>query len=199
MWKYTGDKDKAEIILTLIRHGKTIANEEKRYIGRTDQPLSDLGREEIKRIAGQIASPDLVFTSPLIRCEDTAKILFGDKEHIKIPEFAELDFGVFEMKTYSQLCNDENYIKWIDSRGAMQIPEGESREEFIERVMSGYDKLLDYCDEWICAHPDRKPLRVAATVHGGTVMAVRSRVCNEEYFDCMIPNGDYYEICLMKS
>ena len=36
-----------EADMALIRHGMTPGNEEHRYIGRTDEPLSQKGREQL--------------------------------------------------------------------------------------------------------------------------------------------------------
>lgn len=41
MWNRTEDKIKAKI--TWIRHGMTQANGEHRYLGKTDEPLSETG------------------------------------------------------------------------------------------------------------------------------------------------------------
>ena len=41
MWDWTEDKIKVKI--TWIRHGMTRANEEHRYLGKTDEPLSEKG------------------------------------------------------------------------------------------------------------------------------------------------------------
>ena len=58
----------------LIRHALTAGNEQKRYVGRTDEPLSERG---ILSLRGRKAPPaDVVAVSPLRRCLQTADILF---------------------------------------------------------------------------------------------------------------------------
>lgn len=59
----------------LIRHGKTEGNALNRYIGSTDSPLCAEGIEKT-RLAG--GSPELksVIVTPLIRTQQTARILF---------------------------------------------------------------------------------------------------------------------------
>ena len=49
----------------LIRHGKTKGNLEERYIGRTDEPLCEAGRENLKKY--QYPQVEMVFTSPMKR------------------------------------------------------------------------------------------------------------------------------------
>ncbi|MDO5137528.1 MAG: phosphoglycerate mutase family protein, partial [Oscillospiraceae bacterium] len=50
----------------LIRHGKTQGNSERRYIGITDEPLSEEGRAEVERVRPD-SSLKLVYVSPLLR------------------------------------------------------------------------------------------------------------------------------------
>ena len=71
------------ITIQLIRHGITKGNLEKRFIGcRTDEPLCTQGIEEIKKLTDAKIYNDsvLVFSSPLKRCIETAKLIFPHKE-----------------------------------------------------------------------------------------------------------------------
>ena len=58
----------------LIRHGQTQGNLERRYIGSTDQPLCPQGREALE--GREMPSVDGLYVSPLLRCRQTAAILF---------------------------------------------------------------------------------------------------------------------------
>ena len=93
----------AEIIL--VRHGKTAGNLEGRYIGsRTDEPLCEEGIHALEeKVREGIYPPvDLVYASPMIRCRQTAKILwpkFTDSSQIQyVQNLQECDFGAFENK-----------------------------------------------------------------------------------------------------
>lgn len=203
MNKYSvvNNKDEAKIILTLIRHGLTMANEEKRFIGKTDEPLSEAGRALIESKKVGYPPADIVFVSPLIRCIETAQIIYEGRTFIEIPEFEEIDFGEFEMKSHLELDGNAGYQAWIDSCGRGRIPGGESQTLFTDRVMRGFEKCLRAMDDKACcAGGDSSAkdcvIRASAVVHGGTIMALRSRLCGEEYFDCMIANGDCYQIYL---
>ena len=66
--------------LILIRHGHTASNAagSARLSGRTDVPLSDRGREEVRRLAERLrrAPPfAAIYTSPLRRARETALAL----------------------------------------------------------------------------------------------------------------------------
>ena len=72
------------IKLYLIRHGQTPGNKLARYIGTTDEPLSDEGREFLKKISYPM--PEELFVSPLLRCVETAEILLRIKITKSLPE-----------------------------------------------------------------------------------------------------------------
>ena len=57
----------------LIRHGMTEGNRYQRYIGVTDEPLCEEGRELLGKFT--YPKPQAVFVSPLKRCLETATIL----------------------------------------------------------------------------------------------------------------------------
>jgi probable phosphoglycerate mutase len=61
----------------LVRHGATILSAEDRFAGATDVPLSDEGREQVRRLAVRLSGVGVsaVFASPLGRTMETASIL----------------------------------------------------------------------------------------------------------------------------
>ena len=190
------NRSENQIEVYLIRHGATNANREHRYLGRTEEPLSEEGREELKAFQRQGLYPDpaslqALFVSPMERCRETAELLFGDYEQHIIPEFREMDFGLFEGKNYQDLRGNAQYQAWIDSNGTLPFPKGESREDFIARCRRGFEEMLRIVTaEGISRNEERK--NIAAVVHGGTIMAVCSSFTDGEYFDFQIGNGEGY-------
>lgn len=181
-----------QITLIFIRHGETVANKEHRYLGRTDEALSLEGREKLLQAYQQSRYPEaeVVFTSPLKRCRETAKLLYPIVPKKEIPEWVEMDFGDFEGKNYEDLKHDERYQEWIDSNGTLPFPNGESREAFIKRCMQGMDRMMQLLQE------ERK---VAVIVHGGTIMALLSSLCGRDYFDYQVRNGEGFVCSLNKN
>ena len=61
----------------LVRHGATTLTAEDRFAGATDVPLSDLGREQVRRLAARLGDDRItaVYASPLGRTVETAQIL----------------------------------------------------------------------------------------------------------------------------
>ena len=209
MWDWTEDKIKVKI--TWIRHGMTRANEEHRYLGKTDEPLSEKGIRFLqeKKKKSFFNAPEFLYASPMKRCVQTAEILFRRKP-VLIPEWKEMDFGQFEGKNYEELKDNPDYQKWIDSNGTLPFPGGEPREQFIRRSMEGFDWMMSDIliksekNTGIQNDTDTRYLKsnrgteipVTAVVHGGTIMAVLSSLTGGEYFDFQVKNGEGYETVL---
>ena len=94
------------IKIAMIRHGKTYGNTLGRYIGVTDEPLCEEGKKELEQRT--MDTVELLFVSPLKRCLETADVLYPYAKQVKIPEFAECNFGEFENKNYQEL-KEGNY------------------------------------------------------------------------------------------
>ncbi len=172
----------------LIRHGETCGNKLKRYIGkRTDEPLTKEAEEMLKGLG--YMCPEAVYASPMLRCTQTAGILFPGKTLNIIDELAECDFGEFENKNYMELDGNQNYQAWIDSGGLLPFPGGESREEFKKRNLKGFQKVVQSCI--------RKEIQSAAlVVHGGTIMNIMEEYADENrsFYDWHVKNGRGYEV-----
>ncbi len=174
-----------------IRHGRTQANLEKRYIGRTDEPL--LKGEERSFGDWKDCVADVVYTSPMKRCVQTSAYIFPDKEPVIIEDFREIDFGKFEMKNYQELQDDANYIRWIESNGTLAFPNGESRGDFMKRCMNGFHQMIADITRNYYGYSE---VSVACVVHGGTIMAILSQLLGGDYFDYQCANGQGYEVNL---
>lgn len=183
MWNLAAN----QVELLLIRHGKTKGNEEKRYIGVTDEPLSELGRQEL--MAKSYAMPEELYTSPMRRCYETAKILFPGMPRSIIGDFREMDFGTFEGKNYEELKDDPDYQDWIDSFGTIPFPEGDCKEAFCIRVEAGFVRMMELAES----------KHIAAVVHGGTIMAILSAIGPGDYYDYQVDNGCGYRCLIEKT
>lgn len=188
-----------QITIVFIRHGITISNKEHRYLGRTDEALSEEGKAALLEQKSKNNYPkiELLFTSPMKRCIETAKLLYPDLQPMIVPEWEEIDFGAFEGKNYQDLKDDIRYQEWIDSNGTLPFPEGESQEEFIKRCVCGFQKMLESCKNLSEKQNQGRQKRIGAIVHGGIIMALLSAYYGGEYFDYQVSNGEGYE-CVLK-
>ncbi len=85
-------------MIYIIRHGKTEMNQANVLQGRSDHPLNDDGIRQAQEAAGKLDGIvfDHVFSSPLIRAVQTAKIISPDSL-MKIDErLIEMDYGPYE-------------------------------------------------------------------------------------------------------
>lgn len=166
----------------LVRHGRTEWNDTGRYQGQTDLPLSNEGAAELVRAD---FSPKTVYVTPLKRTQETARILFPDARQIVIDDLREMDFGVFEGRTYIEMENDDDYRAWVEDNCRGRCPGGESREEFAARICAAFEKLMDESED-----------DVVIVAHGGTQMSVMERfaVPHEPYFSRNAKNGTGYEL-----
>lgn len=185
-----------QITLVLIRHGATKSNREHRYLGKTDEPLSEEGEKELSEYRKSQCYPevDCLFASPMKRCMQTAEILYPGKKLLQIEEWEETDFGTFEGRNYMELQDDVRYRAWIESNGILPFPKGESREEFILRCEKGFLKMQKKATQLA---EKEKIEALGLIVHGGTIMALLSKYYGGEYFEYQVANGKGY-ICTVK-
>ena len=167
----------------LIRHGKTEANEKHLYCGSTDLPLSAAGREELKNLCYDIKNVRFL-TSGMKRTNETLQILFGDVPYAVDPRFREVDFGIFEMKSYEQLKDAPEYQAWITGDNEANIPPmGESGVQMKERVLEAFTETKeDTC----------------IITHGGVIAAIMEHLFPDEgknRYQWQPKNGCGYSIC----
>lgn len=151
-----------------IRNGLTDGNIAGQYIGQTDIPLSPDGVLQIKQIKEDMVYPnaDAVFSSPMMRCTQTAHAIFG-KDPIVIDDLKEYDFGEFEGKTAEQLQDYEEFSLWLSGGPDAAPPYGESNAEFSKRIYDCFVKIVNGLIK-------TGTTQSAIVTHGGVIMALLS-------------------------
>ena len=102
--------DDTEVLL--IRHGRTVSNDEGRWQGHTDGRLNAKGREQAAALAGYLPPVDALYSSPLSRAADTARAIAdrqGSDVHV-VNDLKEIGFGAWEGMTRAEIavaCPDE--------------------------------------------------------------------------------------------
>lgn len=156
--------------LYLIRHGKTKATEKNLYCGNTDLPLSKKGRKELIKIREAYPIYQGYFSSGMLRCNETLEIICEGKgnglEFGLVPLLKELNVGIFDMKSYEDLKENSEYIKWInDKTGDYKPVGGESKNNFYRRVNMGFLGLT--------ARIMQEGYKSAVCItHGGVIVAI---------------------------
>lgn len=168
----------------LIRHGATAGNLQRRYIGRTDEPLCDTGVRQVQALQAQDLHVDWLFVSPLLRARQTADILFPHMPLHLIENMRETDFGLFEGKTAAELADVPAYQAWVDSQCTGPIPNGEDVSHFKARCRAAFARAIADVKDDTCA---------AFVVHGGVVMAILEGYAQPQgcFYDYHVGNGGY--------
>ena len=152
--------------LTLVRHGRSLADDEARVEGGGwDAPLTAEGSRQAEllaaRFAGEEYACDVLYSSPLIRAAAVAAIVsaaIGGGKVIHDPRLAELDLGRLSGLLVSE-AQQRYPIPPGGVRSYVPVGGGESHYDHVARVLSFYAELTD-------CHANDHVLVVA---HGGTL------------------------------
>lgn len=137
--------------LLVIRHGQTEWSRTGKHTGRTDIPLTDVGRDEARAAARTLDgwTIDAVFSSPLIRAKETADLV-GFEDAVIDHDLVEWDYGVYEgIRTAETRLEIPDWSVWTHP-----IIDGESVEEVGTRVDRFFERLgaLDAATGVVFAH-----------------------------------------------
>ncbi|MGN1088951.1 MAG: histidine phosphatase family protein [Huintestinicola sp.] len=177
--------------LSILRHGRTAANEKGIYIGKTDLPLSEEGKQQLRDMYEDYEYPRVqkVYTSPLERAVQSAEILFPDREMTVVDDLREMDFGVFENVPAEELVNLDTYKKWLKGGLDNPPPNGESLRNMMVRCYGALnDILMDMMKEGIT--------HAGVMTHSGILMNMMScfGLPKMKPMEFACPMGHGYEI-----
>jgi len=134
--------------LLLLRHGQTELSVERRYSGRGNPALTEVGRQQGSAAARYLAQRGgiaAVVSSPLQRAYDTAataaKALGLD---VTVDDdLIETDFGAWEGLTFSEAAERDPQLhrRWLRDTSTTP-PGGESFDEVLDRVLSMRERII---------------------------------------------------------
>ncbi|MEE0958324.1 MAG: histidine phosphatase family protein [Ruminococcus sp.] len=132
-------------VIHFIRHGAIDETLTGKYIGTTDPPLSDKGKIALRKLDHEYQYPGAaaLFTSPLKRCTQTAKLLYPDLKPLVIANLSECNFGEWEGKTADELKDDEDFQKWLAGDNSVKPPRGESNADFVRRICRMFESIVE--------------------------------------------------------
>jgi len=158
----------ASVRLLLVRHGETEWNQENRWQGQADVPLSEAGRIQAHRLAQRLMAEgrriQAMYTSDLSRAAQTAEILGAVLGVRPASDLAwrEMDIGVWSGLTTAEVIA-RHAEEWERLRAGEDLPRGggETFAQFQERLVRGAWRLLE----------NHAGEDVAIVTHGGAVRA----------------------------
>ncbi|WP_093602744.1 bifunctional RNase H/acid phosphatase [Lentzea waywayandensis] len=132
----------------LLRHGQTRLSVDRRYSGRGDHPLTELGLEQAERAAARLSKMDgvaAVISSPLQRAQQTAGKL-ADRIGLDVVThqgLIETDFGTWEGLTFAEASaqDPEVHRRWLGDT-SVKPPNGESFDEVHARVRKARTDII---------------------------------------------------------
>ncbi|HHY16170.1 MAG TPA: histidine phosphatase family protein [Firmicutes bacterium] len=152
----------------LIRHGETLWNQERRYQGQLDSPLTEQGLRQARLTARYLQQfpLDAVYSSDLARAARTAEIIA--KSHgLAIetdPRLREMSFGVWEGLTRHEVVEkypEVYYTRYHDIL-TTRVPGGELPAEVAQRFRTFLkERLPGHCGKTIALVSHGACLRLA--------------------------------------
>jgi broad specificity phosphatase PhoE len=131
----------------LLRHGQTPMSVQKRYAGRSDVPLTDVGVQQAAAAAKRLASAGVgvIVTSPLLRAVQTAQEVAAVTGVALVTDdgFRETDFGAWEGLTFAEVRErwPAEVTTWL-ADPEVAPPGGESFTDVSARVTAALDRVL---------------------------------------------------------
>lgn len=176
-------------VIHFIRHGDIADTLKGKYIGTTDVPLSDEGKQNLASYDSKYIYPgtQVVFTSPLKRCVETAQIIYPDINPLIIDQLAECDFGDWENKSADDLKDDSLFQKWLAGENGVKPPNGESPTEFTQRVCVVFEQIVE-------GMMKTGNTEAVVITHGGVIMTLLSvyGIPRAKPFEWVMDNGFGY-------
>jgi ribonuclease H / adenosylcobalamin/alpha-ribazole phosphatase len=134
-------------VTLLLRHGQTPMSVQKRYAGRSDVPLTDVGVQQAAASAKRLASAGLgvIVTSPLLRTVQTAQEVAAVTGAAVVADdgFRETDFGAWEGLTFAEVRErwPAELAEWL-ADPEVAPPGGESFTDVSARVTAALHRVL---------------------------------------------------------
>ena len=136
----------------LVRHGALPPDPQRRFIGASDVPISEAGKEQMRALAldmaGVLNSDDLaaICCSDLSRGRESAALLAGQAPGVPlrcVPELREISLGLWEGRTPLEVERDFPGQYALRGREMVSFcpPGGESFAMLRQRALTAYARI----------------------------------------------------------
>lgn len=181
----------------MVRHGFSVANNDKRFTGQSDIPLNEVGERQAALTGAYFEnrSLDALYASDLLRtCQTAEPIAKASGLPIqKEKGLREIFAGQWEGRLFADLERDYpvDYKIWREDVGRARCTGGESVQELADRVLKTVARLAEaHPGETICLVTHATPIRVLCTATSGLPMEEMAAVpwvsnasVNEFYYE----------------
>lgn len=169
----------ARLDLYLIRHVITKWNQEKRYLGHSDESIVKGRLEDLVAVKKELKDIqfDEIWTSDLLRCQQTLMYLLPGSAFQMDERLREYHFGDWEGKTYDDLKAIQQYREWINNWEENRVPGGESGTGFAERIEQWREDFF----RWASPSSGENKTTLVVT-HGGVIRYLLSTLDGSKSF-----------------
>ena len=181
--------------LFFVRHGITEWNEQKRYLGQTNQGLLKNKLHQLDRLKSELQSKefDRIFTSDLQRCLETLDYFELQQKATLDDRLREMNFGDWEGKTYNELKDVTAYQNWLENWEVTCIPNGESGKVFSSRIDSFFQDLFQQSNDL------ERTQKYLIITHGGVIRyAVSKFVASTSFWKVSTTHGQGLHVSFEK-
>ena len=158
----------------MIRHGFSVANNEHRFAGHSDFPLTELGKLQAERCAEALKDEhiDVIYASDLSRAFETAVPIAISHGLDVIPHkgLREIFAGEWEGKTFSKLEEQypESFGVWKSDLANAHPDGGESICQLYNRIIATMKELAQENEgKTVCIATHATPIRAVCTAAMG--------------------------------
>lgn len=160
-------------------------------MGSEDQPIDSTGRTELEQLvdSGIYPQAEKLIVSPMLRCRQSAEIIYPDHNAVVCENLRERCFGEFEGLTHGEITAREGYEHWGMNENSMDFPGGEPVEDFFQRVVDAFTQLMGDLES-------KNVKNLSILLHGGVIMALMQHfgIPRKGYYDWMCKNGRGYVV-----
>ena len=177
----------SELKIYFVRHGTTVMNQQGRFCGRTDALLAREGWQELYDLKEKYSYPEVerVYSSPAIRCLETASVLYPGMNPVVKEGLWEFDFGEEEETPVTEYLGSEFFDTWLNQEPDCAFRGGETLLEASFRACAVMTRIVKEC-------ADDGIHQIAIVAHGAILARLMSACLMPEQYKkefLLCPNG----------
>lgn len=161
----------------LIRHAQSVGNIEKRLTGRVDYPLTDEGKNQVKKLTDRLKNIhfDVAYSSPCVRAVETIEPLAKlNNIDITIEEnLSEMYFGIYDGFKWEEVNRIDESISnnRAQTNEIAGIPNQETTEQVKNRMYNVISKIAN----------ENKEKTILMASHGVAIEAFLRKITGEPF------------------
>jgi broad specificity phosphatase PhoE len=176
----------------MIRHGKTLANADNKFAGRTDEPLSAQGRTQILDLVPQLSGLNIqaIYAGPLLRTVQTAELIAENSIPVHVaPGLIDIHLPHWDGLTKDEIRVNfgSQYPTWLASPESFNVAGCEDLHQVQERAVAEMNKIY-------AAHPCGNILLVTHLIVARCLILYKTGQPISMFREIAVGNGEIVEL-----